>query len=71
MLSLYVGASDQVFTRGIGGPRSHLDRYEIALNSTVPWNSRDTSTPAGLGGSDSGSTNDGTTNDGSTKLWRG
>lgn len=38
------------FARGIGDPRSRLDRYEIELNSAVPGDPRDTSTPEALGG---------------------
>ncbi|BCI52779.1 beta-lactamase [Mycolicibacterium litorale] len=38
------------FARGIGDPRSRLDRFEIELNSAVPGDPRDTSTPEALAG---------------------
>jgi beta-lactamase class A len=38
------------FARGIGDPRSRLDRFETELNSAVPGDPRDTSTPEALGG---------------------
>ncbi|KUI25035.1 class A beta-lactamase [Mycobacterium sp. IS-1742] len=38
------------FARGIGDPRSRLDRYEIELNAAVPGDPRDTSTPEALAG---------------------
>lgn len=38
------------FARSIGDDRSRLDRTEIALNSAVPGDPRDTSTPEALGG---------------------
>jgi beta-lactamase class A len=38
------------FARSIGDPRSRLDRFEIDLNSAVPGDLRDTSTPEALGG---------------------
>jgi len=38
------------FARSIGDPGSRLDRWEIALNSAVPGDPRDTSTPEALGG---------------------
>jgi beta-lactamase class A len=38
------------FARSIGDDRSRLDRWEIELNSAVPGDPRDTSTPRALGG---------------------
>ncbi len=38
------------FARSIGDPRTRLDRWETALNSAVPGDPRDTSTPEALGG---------------------
>jgi beta-lactamase class A len=38
------------FARSIGDPRSRLDRFETELNSAVPGDVRDTSTPAALAG---------------------
>ncbi len=38
------------FARSIGDPSSRLDRWEIELNSAVPGDPRDTSTPEALGG---------------------
>jgi beta-lactamase class A len=38
------------FARSIGDPRSRLDRWETELNSAVPGDPRDTSTPEALGG---------------------
>jgi beta-lactamase class A len=38
------------FARSIGDDRSRLDRFEIELNSAVPGDPRDTSTPEALGG---------------------
>ena len=38
------------FARSIGDERSRLDRLEIELNSAVPGDPRDTSTPEALGG---------------------
>ncbi len=38
------------FARSIGDERSRLDRFEIELNSAVPGDPRDTSTPEALGG---------------------
>jgi beta-lactamase class A len=38
------------FARSIGDPSSRLDRWETALNSAVPGDPRDTSTPEALGG---------------------
>jgi beta-lactamase class A len=37
------------FARSIGDPSSRLDRWEIELNSAVPGDLRDTSTPEALG----------------------
>ena len=37
------------FARSIGDPRSRLDRWETELNSAVPGDPRDTSTPEALG----------------------
>lgn len=37
------------FARGAGDDRSRLDRWETALNSAVPGDPRDTSTPRALG----------------------
>ena len=37
------------FARSIGDQRSRLDRFEIELNSAVPGDPRDTSTPQALG----------------------
>jgi beta-lactamase class A len=37
------------FARSIGDPSSRLDRWETALNSAVPGDLRDTSTPEALG----------------------
>ncbi|MCK0177321.1 class A beta-lactamase [Mycolicibacterium sp. F2034L] len=37
------------FARSIGDPRSRLDRFEIELNSAVPGDPRDTSTPEAVG----------------------
>jgi len=37
------------FARSIGDPSSRLDRWETALNSAVPGDPRDTSTPEALG----------------------
>ncbi|MGE2727528.1 class A beta-lactamase [Mycolicibacterium pulveris] len=39
-----------VFARSIGDPESRLDRWEPALNSAIPGDPRDTSTPEALGG---------------------
>jgi beta-lactamase class A len=38
------------FARSIGDERSRLDRFEIELNSAIPGDLRDTSTPEALGG---------------------
>ncbi|MFG1929732.1 class A beta-lactamase [Mycobacterium sp. NPDC048908] len=38
------------FARSIGDQRSRLDRWETALNSAIPGDPRDTSTPEALGG---------------------
>lgn len=38
------------FARGIGDPRSRLDRFETELNSAVPGDPRDTTTPEAIGG---------------------
>ncbi len=38
------------FARSIGDQRSRLDRFEIELNSAMPGDPRDTSTPEALGG---------------------
>ena len=38
------------FARSIGDPSSRLDRWETALNSAIPGDPRDTSTPEALGG---------------------
>jgi beta-lactamase class A len=38
------------FARSIGDGRTRLDRWEVELNSAVPGDPRDTSTPAALGG---------------------
>jgi beta-lactamase class A len=38
------------FARSIGDPSSRLDRWETVLNSAVPGDPRDTSTPEALGG---------------------
>jgi beta-lactamase class A len=38
------------FARSIGDARSRLDRWETELNSAVPGDPRDTSTPEALGG---------------------
>ena len=38
------------FARSIGDERTRLDRWEIELNSAVPGDPRDTSTPEALGG---------------------
>jgi beta-lactamase class A len=38
------------FARSIGDPSTRLDRWETELNSAVPGDPRDTSTPAALGG---------------------
>jgi beta-lactamase class A len=38
------------FARSIGDPSSRLHRWETALNSAVPGDPRDTSTPEALGG---------------------
>lgn len=37
------------FARGIGDDRSRLDRWEVELNSAMPGDPRDTSTPHALG----------------------
>ncbi|MEJ3750141.1 class A beta-lactamase [Actinomycetes bacterium KLBMP 9797] len=37
------------FCRSIGDPHSRLDRYETALNSAVPGDPRDTTTPGAIG----------------------
>jgi beta-lactamase class A len=37
------------FARSIGDDRTRLDRWETALNSAIPGDPRDTSTPAALG----------------------
>jgi beta-lactamase class A len=37
------------FARSIGDTRTRLDRWETALNSAIPGDPRDTSTPAALG----------------------
>lgn len=37
------------FARSLGDPRSRLDRFETELNSAVPGDLRDTSTPQALG----------------------
>ncbi len=39
-----------VFARSIGDPESRLDRWETELNSAIPGDPRDTSTPEALGG---------------------
>jgi beta-lactamase class A len=38
------------FARSIGDERTRLDRWETELNSAIPGDPRDTSTPAALGG---------------------
>jgi beta-lactamase class A len=38
------------FARSIGDPRTRLDRYETDLNSAVPGDPRDTSTPEAIAG---------------------
>lgn len=38
------------FARSIGDPRTRLDRWEIELNSAVPGDPRDTTTPEAIGG---------------------
>ena len=38
------------FARSIGDDRTRLDRWETELNSAIPGDPRDTSTPAALGG---------------------
>ncbi|OBJ48907.1 class A beta-lactamase [Mycobacterium sp. 1423905.2] len=38
------------FARSIGDDRSRLDRWEIELNTAIPGDPRDTSTPRALGG---------------------
>ena len=38
------------FARSIGDERSRLDRWETELNSAIPGDLRDTSTPEALGG---------------------
>jgi beta-lactamase class A len=38
------------FARSIGDPSTRLDRWETELNSAIPGDPRDTSTPAALGG---------------------
>jgi beta-lactamase class A len=38
------------FARSIGDDRSRLDRFELELNSAIPGDPRDTSTPEALGG---------------------
>src|SRR6476661_5034862 len=38
------------FARSIGDPSSRLDRWETELNSAIPGDPRDTSTPEALGG---------------------
>jgi beta-lactamase class A len=38
------------FARSIGDQQTRLDRWEIELNSAIPGDLRDTSTPEGLGG---------------------
>jgi beta-lactamase class A len=38
------------FARGIGDERTRLDRWETELNSAIPGDLRDTSTPKALGG---------------------
>lgn len=38
------------FARSIGDDRSRLDRWETALNSAIPGDPRDTSSPSALGG---------------------
>ncbi|MDA4109862.1 class A beta-lactamase [Mycolicibacterium holsaticum] len=38
------------FARSIGDPQSRLDRWETELNSAIPGDLRDTSTPEALGG---------------------
>jgi beta-lactamase class A len=38
------------FARSIGDPRTRLDRWETELNSAIPGDPRDTSTPQALGG---------------------
>ena len=38
------------FARSIGDQRTRLDRWEVELNSAVPGDPRDTSTPEALGG---------------------
>jgi beta-lactamase class A len=45
------------FARTIGDQRTRLDRWETELNTAVPGDPRDTSTPEALGG-DYGSAND-------------
>jgi beta-lactamase class A len=43
-------AAITAFARSIGDPNSRLDRWETELNSAVPGDPRDTSTPEALGG---------------------
>ncbi|OBI80886.1 class A beta-lactamase [Mycobacterium sp. E740] len=38
------------FARSIGDPRSRLDRWETELNTAIPGDLRDTSTPEAIGG---------------------
>jgi beta-lactamase class A len=38
------------FARSIGDDRSRLDRFELELNSAIPGDPRDTSTPEAIGG---------------------
>ena len=38
------------FARSIGDPETRLDRWELELNSAIPGDPRDTSTPRALGG---------------------
>ncbi|SNT08261.1 beta-lactamase class A [Noviherbaspirillum humi] len=50
LLLQVLGGPDEVtaFTRSIGDARFRLDRWETALNSAIPGDPRDTSTPAAM-----------------------
>lgn len=52
MLLTVIGGPPAItaFARSIGDTRTRLDRWELELNSAIPGDPRDTSTPAGFGG---------------------
>jgi len=52
MLLTVIGGPPAItaFARSIGDTRTRLDRWELELNSAIPGDPRDTSTPAAFGG---------------------